>query len=207
MSDNDLMHWVTVDGFPMPVRIGGHPALDFCNTWAGWGEPPHPDREWLADFDRLAVWSAHAELLDADTVQRLRRDAGRRPEAAARVLSSARRLRTLLHTAVLDPENDRSLAQVGAYARAAMQALMLRPGPEGRPHWDFREPSLAQPVHAAARAGAELLTGPDLSLVKACPGNDCGWLFIDRRGRRRWCSMSSCGNRAKVRAHAARQRA
>ncbi|MFC7483823.1 CGNR zinc finger domain-containing protein [Luedemannella flava] len=27
------------------------------------------------------------------------------------------------------------------------------------------------------------------------------------RGRRRWCSMAWCGNREKVRAHAARQRA
>jgi predicted RNA-binding Zn ribbon-like protein len=38
--------------------------------------------------------------------------------------------------------------------------------------------------------------------VRTCPS--CGWLFLDARGRRRWCSMATCGNRAKVRAHAAR---
>jgi predicted RNA-binding Zn ribbon-like protein len=41
--------------------------------------------------------------------------------------------------------------------------------------------------------------------VKACPGDSCGWLFLDPRGRRRWCIMATCGNRSKVRAHAARQ--
>ena len=35
---------------------------------------------------------------------------------------------------------------------------------------------------------------------------DCGWLFLDtsRSGRRRWCSMQSCGNRAKARRFYAR---
>jgi hypothetical protein len=39
-----------------------------------------------------------------------------------------------------------------------------------------------------------------------CPGDDCGWVFLDHRGRRRWCSMQSCGNRAKVSAFAQRRR-
>ncbi|MGW5195753.1 CGNR zinc finger domain-containing protein, partial [Kribbella sp. NPDC004138] len=44
--------------------------------------------------------------------------------------------------------------------------------------------------------------GQDRAHVRTCPS--CGWLFLDPRGRRRWCSMATCGNRAKVRAHAAR---
>jgi predicted RNA-binding Zn ribbon-like protein len=36
--------------------------------------------------------------------------------------------------------------------------------------------------------------------VKECDGHDCGWLFLDtsKAGRRRWCSMDVCGNRAKA---------
>jgi predicted RNA-binding Zn ribbon-like protein len=30
------------------------------------------------------------------------------------------------------------------------------------------------------------------------PGVDCGSLFLDPRGRRRWCDMAACGNRATV---------
>jgi predicted RNA-binding Zn ribbon-like protein len=35
--------------------------------------------------------------------------------------------------------------------------------------------------------------------VRECAGEDCGALFLDtsRPGTRRWCSMDTCGNRAK----------
>ena len=42
--------------------------------------------------------------------------------------------------------------------------------------------------------------------MHASAGDDCGWLFLDPRGRRRWYRMRSCGNRAKVAAHAECQR-
>lgn len=37
--------------------------------------------------------------------------------------------------------------------------------------------------------------------LRACPR--CGWLFVDtsRGGRRRWCSMQTCGNREKASRH------
>jgi predicted RNA-binding Zn ribbon-like protein len=37
--------------------------------------------------------------------------------------------------------------------------------------------------------------------IRAC--NRCGWLFLDssRGGRRRWCSMTTCGNREKASRH------
>jgi predicted RNA-binding Zn ribbon-like protein len=55
----------------------------------------------------------------------------------------------------------------------------------------------------------ELLIDEDeLALIRECPGDDCGYLFRDSsRGRRRWCSMSSCGNRAKVQRFRDRQKA
>jgi predicted RNA-binding Zn ribbon-like protein len=33
--------------------------------------------------------------------------------------------------------------------------------------------------------------------------DQCGWLFMDdsKNGSRRWCSMQSCGNRAKAHRH------
>lgn len=41
--------------------------------------------------------------------------------------------------------------------------------------------------------------------VKICPADDCRWAFYDssRNQSRQWCSMSVCGNRAKVRKHRA----
>jgi predicted RNA-binding Zn ribbon-like protein len=66
--------------------------------------------------------------------------------------------------------------------------------------------SVAMPLLAVARSAAELLCEPDRPRVGRCPGTDCGWLFVDRQGHRRWCTMSICGNRAKARAHARRRR-
>jgi predicted RNA-binding Zn ribbon-like protein len=49
----------------------------------------------------------------------------------------------------------------------------------------------------------DLLAGGKLDKVKRCANPECGWLFLDdsRAGKRRWCSMSACGNRAKARRH------
>jgi len=44
-------------------------------------------------------------------------------------------------------------------------------------------------------------------MIRECPGEDCGYLFRDTsRGRRRWCSMKTCGNRAKVQRFRDRQK-
>lgn len=52
-------------------------------------------------------------------------------------------------------------------------------------------------------SAGDLLTGAKLDKVKRCANPECGWLFLDdsRAGKRRWCSMTACGNRAKARRH------
>jgi len=52
-----------------------------------------------------------------------------------------------------------------------------------------------------ALSAAELLTGGRINRIKNCPGENCGWLFIDKskNGSRQWCDMKDCGNLAKVR--------
>lgn len=52
-------------------------------------------------------------------------------------------------------------------------------------------------------SAGDLLVGPRLGRVRRCANPECGWLFLDdsRAGKRRWCSMSACGNRAKARRH------
>ncbi|MDQ4006490.1 MAG: CGNR zinc finger domain-containing protein [Actinomycetota bacterium] len=201
------MHWVEFEDFRLPVLIGGHPALDFCNTWAGWGEPPAPGREWLPTYERLAAWTGYAGLLPPDDVGRIRRAARRDRDAASHVLAAAHTLRRSVHDAALDSFDQRALRRVSTAAGTAIAASTLRRSPEGRIAWTFtRDAGLDLPRLAVARAAADLLTGPDSAHVRACPGDDCGWLFVDRSGRRRWCSMSACGNRAKVRRHAERRR-
>lgn len=199
------MHWEEVEGVTLPIRLGGHPALDFCNTWAGWDDLTNPRGEWLRSYDDLAVWTFHAGLLGLADVRRLRRSGRRDPHGARTLLAEARGLRTAAHSVVLDPTDQRAMAGVTGQIRQSAAIVRLEPGRP--PRWTFtREAGLALPLRAVAWSVGELLTTADLDRVRACPGHDCGWLFLDTSGRRRWCSMASCGNRAKVSAFAARQR-
>jgi predicted RNA-binding Zn ribbon-like protein len=200
------VYWVEVDGFPMPNLVGGHPALDLCNTWAGWGEPWDPKREWIPDYDRLAVWTGHAGLLDVGTVAALRRRAMRRREQADRVVETAHQLRAGLYGVLTESASD-GFEIVARLAQRAMVSTYLVEDPSGVAERVLpASTGLELPLLAAARAAEDLLSSEGRATVGRCPGDDCGWLFLDPRGRRKWCSMATCGNRAKARAHFARQR-
>lgn len=58
---------------------------------------------------------------------------------------------------------------------------------------------LAPIAHDAAR----LLTEVDADRIRRCDAEDCRRWFVDtsKGGRRRWCSMARCGNRAKAARH------
>ena len=60
---------------------------------------------------------------------------------------------------------------------------------------------------AVARSAAELLAGGDPRRLRKCANPSCRLMFYDvsKAGRRRWCSMQTCGGRAKVRAFYRRQ--
>ncbi len=196
-----------VDGIPLPKRVGGHPALDFCNTYAGWDERFNPRGEWLRSYEVLARFAGYLELIDESDVRRLCRAAARDDEGAAEVLAETRRFRKHLHSAVTEPSSARLLGPVTRLVQRAAAQARLRPGAQGTARWEIpRSAGLEMPLLVLALSAAELLTSPELLLVKSCPGPECGWMFIDGRGRRRWCSMSSCGNRAKSRAYSQRHR-
>ena len=50
------------------------------------------------------------------------------------------------------------------------------------------------------------LTGGHPERIRICASDTCEWVFYDtsRTGRRRWCDMATCGNRAKAARHRAR---
>lgn len=54
-----------------------------------------------------------------------------------------------------------------------------------------------------ALQGATLLASSQAERLKRCSNPDCVLIFVDtsRSQKRRWCSMETCGNRAKVSRH------
>ncbi|HET8872992.1 MAG TPA: CGNR zinc finger domain-containing protein [Gaiellaceae bacterium] len=191
-----------VDGLVLPATVADEPALDFCNTRAGWGAPQ--PREYLTSYDHLLVWSREAGLIAAAAVPELRRSGKREPAQAARALERALALRDGLYTACTD-SSSAGWDTVAAEARhASAAAVLVQDAPPGR-RWVIPESAgLDLPALEVARAAGALLDSTDLEIVGRCPGEGCGWLFLDARRRRRWCTMAVCGNRAKARRHAAR---
>lgn len=192
-----------VDGVVLPVDVAGEPALDFCNTRAGWNstEP----REYLVSYDHLVLWAREASLVDSGTAERLRRRAARDPDGSRRVLESAVALRDSLYAACTGAAA--AWNEVAKAARAGAGMAVLSPERPPGERWRVPESAgLELPLLELGRAAGDFLAAADVRAVRACPGHDCGWLFVDPRGRRRWCTMAVCGNRAKARRHAARTR-
>lgn len=196
-------HWREVGGLVLPQSVAGHPALELVNTLSGWSGDHASD--YLATYDHLLALTTDLGLVPTGDAPSLSARAADDPRGAGRVLADARHLRVTVRAAALAPTEPEALAAVSARARRARVAALL---PGDRPRWGVpgAGDALPAPVDALAWAAVDLLTTADLTRVRTCPGRDCGWLFLDASGRRRWCDMRWCGNRAKVRAHAERQR-
>lgn len=202
------MSFIEVDGTFLPAAIAGHPALELCNTWAGWNSPPGTGGDYLLDYDTLAIWARERAGLTEAEARAASEAATSAPEAAKRVLRETRRLRSQLYQALTDPDSGAGTAEIARLAHEAMASQRLEQTDDGSFTWRFSQDNPVRlPLVAAAKAASELLTSADRTAVHACPGHDCGWLFLDPRGRRKWCVMAVCGNRAKARAHAERKAA
>jgi predicted RNA-binding Zn ribbon-like protein len=207
---------------PPPLFIADNPGLDFLNSIA---VPVDTKVEWLASGEELLAWLKQAGLVPDDVLEAFRK--GVVPGELDAIAAQARALRDWFKPFVykhmgrplersalrqLEPLNqllarDEEFGQIVARDRLSKQkhdrGHDQRPGsglawhPQRR--WDSPE-SLLFPI---ARSLADLVCIEDFTQVKACEGQPCTLLFLDRtRGSvRRWCSMAVCGNRAKQAAH------
>jgi predicted RNA-binding Zn ribbon-like protein len=192
--------------------IAGIACLDFANTSSGRGGPHH--LEHLRSYELLLAWSEHAGLLTSTLRQTLSALAAAQPAAAARMLRRALALREAIH-ATASALARRAAVPADALetlneelARAMSQAALHSASPGFAWDWSGAEPALDRPLWPIARSAADLLAGTALDRVKQCPGQHCGWVFLDltKNGRRRWCEMEVCGSRSKVRRYRERQR-
>lgn len=192
--------------------VGGAACLDFANTSSGRGTSLR--QEHLRSYDLLLAWSEHAGSITTAERRRLSRLAAAQPAAAARVLRRALALREAIHAigAALArgaPAPPAALHDVNRELAAAMARAELR-RMDGGFAWDWPAHSRAldRVLWPIARSFAEVLTAPMRNQIKQCPGQGCGWIFLDltKNRTRRWCDMSVCGSRDKVRRYRARQR-
>jgi DNA-binding SARP family transcriptional activator/predicted RNA-binding Zn ribbon-like protein len=187
----------------LPWKAGGHAALEFCNTFAGWGGRLTSGGDWLLSYRALAVWAGYVDLADDDVVTWLLDSAERDPSAAIEILEEARRLRVHLYTCLTSPDDPASFAVVARYAEAAAKVSQFGRDRDGLGQWRLASSAgLRLPLYAAAAAGADLLADPRRYTVRRCPGVHCGWLYLDQSRLRQWCSTDICGRGAILRSDA-----
>lgn len=97
------------------------------------------------------------------------------------------------------PPRPDDIATVNATASAPPLVPALRP--DGGT--TVVAPTAAAALSTLARDAIDLFGGPFAHRIRVCAAENCGLLLVDtsRPGKRRWCSMELCGNRAKIRTH------
>lgn len=182
-------------------------CLDFVNTlyWRG----SKPQTETLTDAQTLAGWVGRDGGVPTERAQAFAVWAAENPPKAQRLFSSAIELREVLHRLFVArasdaPVDDADIAQLNRALEAAPARDRLDRTKESLgwkvPRAEISAPALLAPVLWSA---ADLLLQGNAARIRQCANEKCRWVFVDssKAGSRRWCTMSSCGNRAKAQRH------
>jgi predicted RNA-binding Zn ribbon-like protein len=205
MPDRDLPEDLVLplaSGEPWWYWSGGRPAVDFVNTFR---ERWRRGVETLVTPGDLATWLVRAGVMDAPA-----------PVTEA-VLQQARDLREAIDALVVatiagTPAPGEAITLVDDWLVFAGARPQLVAGPDGCAPLLAERAAADSPRRALgmiALDAARMLGTAERSRIRICASETCSGRFFDRSpaGRRRWCSMRTCGNEAKARRHRQRQRA
>lgn len=186
-------------------------CLDFANTLAYRGSIP---TESLQNLDDLLKWCGDAAAIPPRLIQDLRGWQERHPKRAADTFKEAIALREAIYRVFHAIASRTDLAGIDldlvnrALEDAPSRSNVQRTGESFG--WQVEESKISAPSILAAVlwSAGDLLVGPQLEKLRECSNDKCLWLFLDdsKNGTRRWCSMQSCGNRAKAHRHYLRRK-
>jgi predicted RNA-binding Zn ribbon-like protein len=190
--------------------IAGNLALDFVNTLDDRYTTP---KELLTSYGDLLRFCEDTASLPLDRVLKLIERSYMAQGEGQRILEQARQLREAIHDVFFafmhkKPAPPAALARLNGYIQGAAEHMLLIPA-QGYFEWSFDDfVGFAAPLWPIARAAADLLASDQLEYVRACSSKTCEWMFLDtsKNHHRRWCDMTRCGNRAKVRRFYDRQK-
>jgi predicted RNA-binding Zn ribbon-like protein len=161
----------------------------------------------LREFESLVRWMEISGVFDGERASLMRRRAHQQPAGAAAALVDARRVRSALRSLA---ERGPSSESVRNDALAEINRVLGRSAVTRRVEWrnDGSFTRAFVPVGDAfaglmipiVESAADALIHGELARVRRCGDPRCPRVFYDstRNGRRRWCDMSTCGNRAKA---------
>ena len=193
------------------VFVGDRLWLDFVNT---------DDielgvrRDALRDFGTMLEWLAAVGVIDHDRRVAIMRRAEQQPAGATAALLDARRVRSALralaeHGAVSNDARIDAVAEINRVLGRSAGTRRLELSPEGVYTRNFVAggDAFAALMMPIVDDGADSLIAGELGRVRCCNDPRCRRVFLDstKNGRRRWCDMATCGNRAKAARHRARE--
>jgi len=181
-------------------------CLDFANT-VDWHASSSPE-ESLNKYADLIEWSADRGIISGDAKDALLRKSEEKPIEAQAVLEKAREVRENIYQILSDAAHGHpiKITDLKGFNKALASMLShsrLAPYERGlKWDWDSHSDKLDSVIWPVVRSAVDLMTSEAIKRVgQCCDEKGCGWLFWDssRNRSRRWCCMSDCGNRAKVR--------
>jgi predicted RNA-binding Zn ribbon-like protein len=196
---------------PTPPALGGRLCLAFVNSvlWRRSAEPT----DLLGDYRAMLAYLRRVGVLTAPEQADLDETATAHPIVARRIHAEAIALREALFrllSAVAQGARPApaDLATLTTTLHDGLAHLTVRAGDDGDLTASWRGVRLAWPLWEVAGSAAGLLLSGGPTWLKQCPGQRCGWLFIDRSRShtRRWCDSTMCGNRDRARRHYERAR-
>ena len=164
--------------------------------------------ERFATLDEAADWLAsHGVIRDRAVLSPSSRAAKDREAALARLIATRTALRDVAHAVAHAQAPERgAIDQINRALQlrerielvASVDGVRIGHSHVGDPIDDVLA-RIAEPIVRQIGTGHE-------DRIRICASETCRWLFYDesRSGRRRWCDMATCGNRAKARRHRAR---
>jgi predicted RNA-binding Zn ribbon-like protein len=185
-------------------HIGERLWLDFVNT----DEMRRGARaDLLRDFDALVYFLEETGTLDAERGSGMRRRAQQQPAGAAAALVEARRTRAALRVlaergGASDKARWDALAEINRVLGRSAGTRRVEPRSDGSFARSFVPvgDAFAGLIIPVVESAADSLISGELRRVRRCGDTRCSRVFLDptRNGRRRWCEMATCGNRAKA---------
>jgi predicted RNA-binding Zn ribbon-like protein len=170
--------------------------------------------ERLPTLDAALAWFVGRGVIHREGADRLQAQGEADPAFGGREVARVHAVRDALRE-VADAIAEHRPPAAGALATVnralhARQVIELVPSLDGCVTVDHRH--VGDPIDdALARLADPLvneLTAGHPDRIKICDNDRCRWVFYDtsRTGRRRWCDMATCGNRAKAARHRARSK-
>ena len=202
----------TKQGFLFELS-GGHPAIDFVNTIDM--RPTCNSKELIPAFRDFCAWAEQAGILTREQHLTLIKNAKKQPSQAESARRGAVRMRECLFqifSCVSDKKDvpAQVLQEWNQYVPRMIRHYELVSTRDGLMWKQQSSPidfeSILWPIiHTAVG----LLTGDQSTRIRKCASDKCDWIFLDtsKRGNRRWCDMTVCGNRAKAQRFYSRKKA